>query len=207
MGRIRSLTRYITRNDGVTQCRKGIIKTPKKNTDGYLVTTLCKDGEEKNFGIHILVAKHFIENPYNYPEVNHKDFDRKNNRVENLEWTTHQDNIKYSKDNNRYKMRDFNGKNNPNYGNHILSKIYRDNPQLAIEKLARPQSQNGRAVKIELYDSNMNYIETFDWIGGCAEYLKNNNYTNAAINSIRSNITSAINNKKKYLNHYYKKLA
>lgn len=58
-----------------------------------------------------------------------------------------------------------------------------------------------------MYDERMNYIDTFDWIGGCAEYLKNNGFTKANIDSIRGNITDAINKNKKYLKHYYKKIA
>ena len=53
----------------------------------------------------------------------------------------------------------------------------------------------------------MNYIDTFNWIGGCAIYLQNIGLTKATINSIRGNIAVAIKNNKKYLNHYYKKIA
>ena len=42
---------------------------------------------------------HFIENPENKPEVNHKDFNRQNNKLENLEWVTHRENSLYSRDN------------------------------------------------------------------------------------------------------------
>ena len=53
----------------------------------------------------------------------------------------------------------------------------------------------------------MNYVDTFEWIGSCAEYLIENNYTKANVDSIRTNITIAINKNKKYLNHYYKRIA
>lgn len=53
----------------------------------------------------------------------------------------------------------------------------------------------------------MNYIDTFGWIGACAEYLINNNFTKANIDSIRNNITIASNKNKKYLKHFYKKIA
>ena len=204
-GRVKSLDRYVKRKDGVVQFKKGIIKTPKTNSDGYNIITLSKNGYDKTIAIHILVARHFLKNENNLHEVNHKDFNRKNNHVYNLEWVTHQDNILHSKKNGRYKMRNFKGKNNPNYGNHILSDIYKNNPKLAKEKLSRPGSKNGRSVKVELYDEKMNYIDTFDWIGGCAEYLIKNNFTNATIDNIRNNITLAIKNDKKYLKHYYKK--
>lgn len=54
-----------------------------------------------------LVAQMFIENPYNKPEVNHIDFDPQNNRVENLEWCTHEENIQHSFDAGRYSWSNF----------------------------------------------------------------------------------------------------
>ena len=53
------------------------------------MVTLNKNGKSKTIGVHILVAKHFLENENNLPEVNHKDFNRQNNHVDNLEWCTH----------------------------------------------------------------------------------------------------------------------
>ena len=53
----------------------------------------------------------------------------------------------------------------------------------------------------------MNYIDTFGWIGSCAEYLIDNNFTKANIYSIRSNIITASNKNKKYFKHFYKKIA
>ena len=85
--------------------------------------------------------------------------------------------------------------------------IVKNNPDIAKEKLSRPAQYNGRAIKIELYDEEMNYIDTFEWIGACAQYLRDNNFTKANIDSIRNNITVAVNKNKKYLKHFYKKIA
>lgn len=52
-------------------------------------------GVTKHYYVHRLVAQAFLENPYNLPEVNHKDFNKSNNRVDNLEWVTRQDNSKH----------------------------------------------------------------------------------------------------------------
>lgn len=56
------------------------------NGKGYLYVSLWKDNLEKKEYIHRLVARHFLPNPNNLPQVNHKDENKENNRVENLEW-------------------------------------------------------------------------------------------------------------------------
>lgn len=70
---------------------------PFDNGNGYLVITLSiDDGSRKNFYIHRLVAEAFLPNPDNLPQVNHLDYDRKNNRVTNLEWCSALENARYS---------------------------------------------------------------------------------------------------------------
>ena len=63
----------------------------------YHVINLSKDGVSQRFAVHRLVAQAFLPNPDNLPEINHKDENPLNNRVENLEWCTRQYNIEYSK--------------------------------------------------------------------------------------------------------------
>lgn len=66
----------------------------------YLTTILCKGGtERKTYYIHRLVAEAFIPNPNNLPEVNHKDGNKLNNSVDNLEWCTHLENMKHAENN------------------------------------------------------------------------------------------------------------
>ena len=55
-------------------------------TSGYLQVYLCKNGEHKKCLVHRLIAQTFIPNPQNLTEVNHKDEDKENNSVQNLEW-------------------------------------------------------------------------------------------------------------------------
>lgn len=68
-------------------------KTLKKNSiEGYPSVSLTRDGKSENVLIHMLVAKTFIPNPNNYPVVNHKDTNKTNNYVSNLEWCTYKHN-------------------------------------------------------------------------------------------------------------------
>jgi hypothetical protein len=69
--------------------------TPRKITHGYLSVMLYKNGKPKNYKIHRLVAQAFLSNPEGLPEVNHKDEDKTNNHVNNLEWCTHKYNSRY----------------------------------------------------------------------------------------------------------------
>lgn len=73
------------------------------NQGGYCVAQLCVKGKRKGFALHRLVAKHFIPNPLNLPEVNHLDFNKENNRIDNLEWCTSKDNTLHKKINGRCK--------------------------------------------------------------------------------------------------------
>lgn len=63
---------------------------------GYLRVILHKDGKRKQMKVHRLVASAFIPNPQGLETVNHKDEDKTNNSVSNLEWMTRIDNINYS---------------------------------------------------------------------------------------------------------------
>jgi len=65
---------------------------PRITKDGYMKVTLCKDGIQKSYFIHRLVALNFLSNPNNFPQVNHKDGNKYNNDVSNLEWCTKREN-------------------------------------------------------------------------------------------------------------------
>lgn len=65
------------------------------NSLGYESVKVLYDGKRKHFKIHRLVAMAFLPNPQNLPEVNHKDENPSNNRVDNLEWCSHRYNMNY----------------------------------------------------------------------------------------------------------------
>lgn len=80
----------------VRSCGTGRILKPKINNKGYLFVGLCKSGKAKQFLVHRIVATAFIPNPENLPVVNHRDYNRQNDCVDNLEWCTIAYNTKYS---------------------------------------------------------------------------------------------------------------
>lgn len=70
-------------------------RVPRVGKGGYLYVILHKNGESKTIKVHRLVAIAFIPNPNNLPQVNHKDENKLNNSVENLEWCDSSYNNKY----------------------------------------------------------------------------------------------------------------
>lgn len=97
-GRVKSLNRWVTCKNGNRQRRKERILKLRKNRGGYLIVGLHQHGEMNTFKVHRLVAQAFVPNPNHYSQVNHKDENKMNNKMENLEWCT----VKY---NNNYGTR------------------------------------------------------------------------------------------------------
>ena len=94
-GRVKSLEISYVRKNGVMDHKPEIILKPKNNGKGYSVVCLYKNKKHKYCLIHRLVAQTFIPNPDNLPMINHKDEDKTNNSVDNLEWCTAKYNSNY----------------------------------------------------------------------------------------------------------------
>lgn len=193
---------YSTNNAGSSWYHKEISQRP--NDDGYMQITVGKDGNRSQHRVHRMVAEAFIPNPDNLPEVNHKDCDRSNNCVENLEWCTHTYNIQYSIENgNHFSTKSLTGSNNPNYGNHILAEKYKNNPVLALEKQSRPGAKNGKSKAIKIVDEDTNSELIFGYIRAAAKYLIDSGFTNALkVDSVLNALTRCANNRTKYKNRF-----
>lgn len=72
-----------------------LLKLTKTNKNGYFKVDLYNRGKNKQLLVHRIVAEAFIPNPNNLPVVNHKDENKLNNSVDNLEWVTYKDNTNY----------------------------------------------------------------------------------------------------------------
>lgn len=94
-GRVKSIERTITRNNGKPQTFKGKLLRQSKDSNGYPYVVLCGSKGSKNVNVHRLVTLAFIPNTENLPCVNHRNEIKDDNRVENLEWCTQKYNSNY----------------------------------------------------------------------------------------------------------------
>jgi hypothetical protein len=118
MGRVKSLG-----NGKSNKSKLKIMKTTL-NHKGYPMIGLMNNGVKRTFSVHRLVAKAFIPNPDNLPQVNHIDEVKTNNCVENLEWCTNEYNHNYGTRIERVRQKQI---GNPNLKT-CLGKFGKDNP-------------------------------------------------------------------------------
>ena len=108
---------YLVSNTGKVR-RQGSDKNHLfRDKNGYSVVDLYNKGDRRTRRVHRLVAEAFIPNPDNKPEINHKDGDKHNNNVSNLEWVTTKENCQHAwKSGLSTPSYGMSGKSNPNGG-------------------------------------------------------------------------------------------
>ena len=101
LGRMRSLDRWVKSKSGSVRLCKGKILKLCTDKRGYLHVVLSKNNKVKAYLVHRIIAETFLPNTDNLPQVNHKDENKLNNVVSNLEWCTHEYNVNYGTRNER----------------------------------------------------------------------------------------------------------
>jgi len=113
IGNVRSKDRNVISKDGRSLFFKGKNLKLSINSKGYY--TICIKLRNLNLNktktVHRLVAEAFIENPNNFPVINHKDLNQLNNNIDNLEWCTQSHNIIHAVNNGRIIKNSFEYKN------------------------------------------------------------------------------------------------
>jgi len=102
-GNVKSLERIMWNGQTYYTYKEKLLRK-SINGNGYYTVRLSKDGMGKNYILNKLLAIAFIPNPHNLPIINHKDGDKLNIDLDNLEWTTYKDNNSHAIDNGLNKV-------------------------------------------------------------------------------------------------------
>lgn len=94
-GRVRSVDRWVNSKGGSKHFREGQILRPARNRKGYLYVGLSRDNKRRLFTIHRLVAMAWLDNPEGKPQVNHRDEQKDNNDVYNIEFVSAKENTNW----------------------------------------------------------------------------------------------------------------
>ena len=92
LGQIKSLKHTFVTKNGQRYTKREKILKPTSNKQGYLKVNVCINGKRYTRFVHQLVALAFLDNPENKPQIDHKNVNTQDNRVENLHWVTAKEN-------------------------------------------------------------------------------------------------------------------
>lgn len=102
-GRVFTIPQKVKRGNEYLTIKGGILLGNDDYQDGYMRVVLVSETSKKDIIMHRLVAKHFIPNPENKEYINHIDGNKKNNRIDNLEWVTNLENNQHARREGLYK--------------------------------------------------------------------------------------------------------
>lgn len=177
---------YEITNDGqVYSIKRNTYLKPRLSMDGYRRVCLCNNNIRREYRVARLVAEAFIDNPENKPEVNHKDYDRQNDIVENLEWTTNYENAYYSYKANRYEIPE-------NYKAYTFTNVYNGKAFtiIGINNVAKQfhcTAKNFKAIIVK-YANTGAYVKQgiFKGLRVDSEYLKVQRLSQSGVDSSES---------------------
>lgn len=157
--------RGLNRKDSLGRDVRSKILKSSYDRDGYQVISLRKDNKKSTLKIHRLVADAFIPNPHAYPQVNHKDENKENNYVSNLEWCT--------------------AKYNSNYGNRTKNSIANNNYK--SESRRRALSRTHESNKKPIYGFKGDRIIWFPSVLNAIKFM--NNLTGKNVTNISNTLS------------------
>lgn len=153
---------------------------PRINENNYLIIDLYKNNIRKTYKLHRLVAQAFLDNPDNLPQVNHKDCNKLNNNISNLEWCTASQNTKHAWDNGlkehvRSKLKEL-GKINIKYAQKARIKHLDENlKELFDDIFINKMSNKNICKKYKLFTSYVSQIKNKQFLKtALKEYEKSN---------------------------------
>lgn len=152
-------TKYLICNQGFVfnESTNGI-QTPRPSNRGYLRVCISHKGDRNYPSLHRLVAQYFIDNPRNLPEVNHKNGNKYDNTVDNLEWVTSRENVIHSYDYNlNYSGEKSNLAKTTDKQVHQVCKLLEEN-ELSIDEIAKITNTTKRVVRHVLKHKTWNRL-------------------------------------------------
>ena len=173
LGRVKSLN---YRGTGKEKVLKNI-----EDYKGYLMVGLTKNGKQKKFKIHRLVAEAFIPNPEGKPCIDHINTIRNDNRVENLRWVTYKENNNNQLTKKKYSEnhREQTGENHPMYGKHHSEETKKKMSEAKKGKYCGENNPNSKPV-IQIDPNTNEIVNTYS---GTNEVARQTGFNQSAISS------------------------
>lgn len=113
---------YWVSSDGYVCTKWKTLKPILNKRTGYCRVALRLNGITVHKSLHRVIAETFLENPENKEQVNHKDFNRQNNSVDNLEWCTRLENAEHGTKHKRWNVPKINARGSKNHSSKLKEK-------------------------------------------------------------------------------------